>query len=140
MSFSIEGTGALTLPSGSTVIVDPATGDRSSLIATMKKFDDEFTALKATNGYTKLPNGLIIQWGWVNVTDDQNVDVTLPIAFPTAFYSAIATPQSTTATTGAGTYSASAFRKNLSTIQVGINIGTSVGMTVAGACWQAIGI
>ena len=37
---------------------------------------------KSTNGYTKLPNGLILQWGAVSVTGGVNgVEVILPIAF-----------------------------------------------------------
>lgn len=106
------------------------------------KLGSGFSTTKAVNGYIKLPEwlgSLIIQWGWANVTDDQNIDVTLPIAFPNTFYSAVATPQSTTATTGSGTFAASAFRKSLSIVQVGMNIGTGVGMTAAGVCWIAIG-
>lgn len=106
------------------------------------KLGSGFSTRKEVNGYIKLPEwlgSLIIQWGWANVTDDQNIDVTLPIAFPNTFYSAVATPQSTTATTGSGTFAASAFRKSLSIVQVGMNIGTGVGMTAAGVCWIAIG-
>lgn len=106
------------------------------------KLGSGFSTTKAVNGYIKLPEwlgSLIIQWGWANVADDQNIDVTLPIAFPNTFYSAVATPQSTTATTGSGTFSASAFRKSLSIVQVGMNIGTGVGSTAAGVCWIAIG-
>ncbi len=84
MSFSVKGTGALTLPSGSTVIVDPATGDRSSAIATMKKFDDEFAIGKSTNGWSKLPNGEIHQWGTFAVAATGSY-VPLLVAFPNAF-------------------------------------------------------
>lgn len=42
-----------------------------------------FANSKATNGYTKLPNGLIIQWGALGVqTANAQVTVTFPITFP----------------------------------------------------------
>lgn len=48
----------------------------------------------STNGYQKLPGGLILQWGRVNTTATggtaSNVDVTFPIAFASAFYTASA--------------------------------------------------
>ena len=124
----------------SLAIVNALANDLTAV--TPLKLGSGFSTTKAVNGYIKLPEwlgSLIIQWGWANVTDDQNIDVTLPIAFPNTFYSAVATPQSTTATTGSGTFSASAFRKSLSIVQVGMNIGTGVGMTAAGVCWIAIG-
>ena len=43
----------------------------------------DFTSSKATNGYQKLPSGLIIQWGHINTgTSNSNISVTFPIAFP----------------------------------------------------------
>ena len=47
----------------------------------------EFTNLKAENGYQRLPNGLILQWG--KLTSDRYLgestqSITFPIAFPTA--------------------------------------------------------
>ncbi len=53
----------------------------------------DFTSSKATNGYQKLPSGLIIQWGrnLYNSSDGSSgTAVTLPIAFPTAFIGATA--------------------------------------------------
>lgn len=43
----------------------------------------EFTQSLATNGYTKLPNGLILQWGSRPIGTG-NVSVTFPLTFPTA--------------------------------------------------------
>ena len=45
-----------------------------------------FLSSNVQNGYTKLPNGLIIQWGVdTNVSQGENIKPTLfPIAFPTA--------------------------------------------------------
>ena len=61
---------------------------------TKQKSDDKFTQFShflssnAQNGYTKLPNGLIIQWGVdTNVSQGENIKPTLfPIAFPTACF------------------------------------------------------
>lgn len=40
----------------------------------------DFTASLAGNGYTKLPNGLILQWGLVSMPPNSSATVTLPIA------------------------------------------------------------
>ena len=61
---------------------------------TKAESDDKFTQFShflssnAQNGYTKLPNGLIIQWGVdTNVSQGENIRPTLfPIAFPTACF------------------------------------------------------
>ncbi len=50
--------------------------------------------LLSTNGYQKLPGGLIIQWGIANVAANTLSIVTMPIAFPTQFFSAFATYKS----------------------------------------------
>lgn len=47
-----------------------------------------FAMLTSTNGYQKLPSGLIIQWGGAN-TVAGSVTVTLPIAFPNAVFQAV---------------------------------------------------
>lgn len=53
--------------------------------------DADFAKSLAANGYTKLPNGLIIQWGSASVaTRSNNVKINLPIAFPNAALFAIA--------------------------------------------------
>lgn len=49
-------------------------------------FDGSMTA----NGYQRLPNGLILQWGNVSIGTDTSVTVTFPIAFPTACVSGFA--------------------------------------------------
>jgi len=56
----------------------------------------DFTNSKNTNGYTKLPNGIIIQWGKINGTSDGGyigVDVTFPVAFPNTVLSIQVTPK-----------------------------------------------
>jgi hypothetical protein len=40
----------------------------------------------AANGYTFLPNGLILQWGWVAANATAG-NITFPVAFPTAVFS-----------------------------------------------------
>jgi len=69
----------------------PTAGDNSTKIATT-----EFVALQwanqslASNGYQKLPGGLIMQWGraFTNIAPGSTLDITFPIAFPSdVFYS-----------------------------------------------------
>ena len=46
----------------------------------------------ATNGYQKLPSGLIIQWGIAGIVgDDSQITTTFPIAFPTSCFVVLAT-------------------------------------------------
>ena len=52
------------------------------------KLREAFANLKAANGYQKLPNGMIIQWGGATFRETTGVTgevITLPIAFPNAF-------------------------------------------------------
>jgi len=51
------------------------------------------TASKTANGYTYLPNGLIIQWG--RVVANSTSSVTFPTSFPTACLSVTLTGNST---------------------------------------------
>lgn len=44
----------------------------------------DFTSSKATNGYQKLPSGLIVQWGTVTLTATTTTGVSFPISFPNA--------------------------------------------------------
>lgn len=39
---------------------------------------------KTTNGYVKLPGGLILQWGTGNTGGSSAISVTFPVAFPNA--------------------------------------------------------
>jgi len=61
---------------------NPATGTRSTAIATMQKFAEEFVVSLAASGYQKLPSGLIIQWGYVLVPASSTLTVAFPISFP----------------------------------------------------------
>ena len=58
----------------------------------LKKDDDAFSSSKSENGYTRLPNGLIIQWGLALVEKGDNTVPTLfPIAFPNKCLNVVAT-------------------------------------------------
>lgn len=61
----------------------PASGTRSTAIATMQNFANEFGSSLAPSGWQRLPSGLIMQWGVTGATGTY----TFPIAFPTAFLS-----------------------------------------------------
>lgn len=82
----------MTLPSGSTMASSPAVGDRSTALATMAMFGDEFAHSKTGSGYTKLPNGLILQWGYYSNSSlplpagglYSSPNQNFPIPFPTA--------------------------------------------------------
>ena len=51
------------------------------------------TSGKTANGYIKLPDGLIIQWGrGASVSGETTAETTFPIAFPTACLRVIASP------------------------------------------------
>lgn len=118
-------------------------GTDDATFVTPKKLRAGFSISLAANGYVMFPTwlgGLIVQWGWANVGDDAIVAVPLPMAFPSTFFAAFATPQSPNAVTGSGNLSATAHRTNLSTITVGMNVGTGSGFTVAGVSWWALGV
>lgn len=57
---------------------------------------------KATNGYTKLPNGIILQWGYQARGTVGEVTVTFPTAFPAACVSITTNKANTSSTTGLG--------------------------------------
>lgn len=46
-------------------------------------FLDAFAFSKNVNGYTKLPNGFILQWGEVFIGNGATANLTFPIVFPT---------------------------------------------------------
>lgn len=50
---------------------------------------DSFKFSLASNGYQRLPSGLIVQWGSVQGNASAPVVVTLPIAWPTGYFSII---------------------------------------------------
>ncbi len=59
------------------------------------------TSSISTSGYSRLPNGLLLQWGTVFVNQDSSASVTFPVAFA-ALYNISITAQSSLSTAGAG--------------------------------------
>ncbi|UHH28285.1 hypothetical protein LUW10_20725 [Pseudomonas veronii] len=109
---------------------------------TAKKLKFGFASLFAANGYLKFPDwlgGFIIQWGNAGIGDDTIVDVTLPISFPNSFFAAIATAQINVAVTGANTLSATAYKRSLSVVSIGMNQGTTVVPATSGVDYICIG-
>jgi hypothetical protein len=65
---------------------------------TIINLTDDFVANKSSNGYQKLPNGLIIQWGSTSLTPTTvggavSTTVNFPITFPTYCQSIVCTPR-----------------------------------------------
>jgi hypothetical protein len=57
-----------------------------SAVSSVKLLSTDWTRSISTNGYQKLPGGLIIQWG---SNSSSSASVTFPIAFPTALLQVI---------------------------------------------------
>jgi hypothetical protein len=69
-----------------------AVGGSAQLYAASKEFGSSL----ATNGYQKLPSGLIVQWGTIGTSSTADVAVTFPISFPTAAVAISINPNATT--------------------------------------------
>ena len=79
-----------------------------------------FNALRDTNGYQKLPGGLIIQWGNTGEgLSDQFKNITLPITYPNAHLCAMATASKNGAVGGSSVISAHAYPTSTSQISLG---------------------
>jgi hypothetical protein len=104
--------------------------DGTSWVAT----NNDFTNSKTTNGYQKLPSGLIIQWGTsASVGDGSYATVTFPIAFPTACLNASATNSSSAGGNVGGTTISNI---TTTTMRVGHYNG---GLNSSPIFWMAIG-
>ncbi|MCF0149590.1 MAG: hypothetical protein HUJ77_14490 [Clostridium sp.] len=58
---------------------------------------------KGSSGYTKLPNGIVIEWGVVeNATSGVNTSITFPIEFPNTIFTMSASISGTTVSTQLG--------------------------------------
>ena len=106
-----------------------AANPTTALQAATKQYVDG-TSLSASPGYTKLPNGLIIQWGRYFNYGAFNT-VTLPISFPTAVLWVIG--QTDVISTSVDNYSTSAGKNGTSLSSI---LVTDDG---AGCYWMAIG-
>jgi hypothetical protein len=70
--------------------------DGSNWIQTARRLELDFRSSKSQNGYTYLPNGLILQWGVaINVGGNSTQSVTLPITYPNAIWMTQATAGTT---------------------------------------------
>jgi hypothetical protein len=58
----------------------------------------QFAGTKATNGYQRLPGGLILQWATGNASNGAGASNNFPIAFPTACLAIVSTHQGTDGT------------------------------------------
>jgi hypothetical protein len=74
------------LPASSTLILASESGISWNVIGGSAQLTTSplFGSSKVTNGYQKLPSGLIMQWGVGSTAADGLIAVTFPIAFPTA--------------------------------------------------------
>lgn len=59
---------------------------QAAITAALAAASSGFTQSFAANGYTKMPNGLILQWGKATPGSSVSYAVTFPIAFTTAAY------------------------------------------------------
>ena len=137
MSIVLQG-----LTSGSITLQEPAIAGSNTIslpastgtVALTENFTGSNVSL-TTNGYQKLPSGVIMQWGIQNsIPADGGVDVTFPIAFPTAVGSITAT------FTGSGIDSSPDFSvhtRNVST--TGFRLSNADQNASRNAYWFAIG-
>jgi hypothetical protein len=98
-----------------------------------------FVPLAAQNGYTFLPGGLVLQWGFETrvPSSDQSGTVTLPIPFKNNFFNVMVSISNSANTTANGTASARITALNLTTFSVSTKyLG---GPNFNGFYWMAIG-
>jgi len=125
-------TGTPSLPTG-TIAVTQTAGDNSTKAATTAFTKAEITAMVSganvslsANGYQKLPNGLIIQWGRsATLTNGVAQTLNFPIYFPNICLQASGTVFSTSLS---GTYEVHVSTSN-SQISVYPNLSGNVGQT-----------
>ncbi|KVQ12476.1 gp53-like domain-containing protein [Burkholderia ubonensis] len=82
-----------------------------------------------TNGYQKLPSGLIIQWGAATTNSSGGATVTFPIAFPNQQLGAVASINATLTTGLVSTYNFSKPSMSIGTQSYQTNAGASAAVT-----------
>lgn len=100
-----------------------------------------------TDGYTYLPNGVIMQWGYVALADMTQFDsaegystVTLPKAFPTGFLGGSCTVKTSTPSAGSDCWGQLVGTPTSTQITVQIqNAGSETFNYIDGVYWTAIG-
>jgi hypothetical protein len=97
----------------------------------------QFTSSQSSNGYTKLPNGLIIQW-MIGVTNSSGlVSQAWPIAFPNNLFVAVANYLDGGTATAANIGNISS---NSNATTCAVNVGTAAGAPVTSANVRVIAI
>ena len=99
-----------------------------------------FLASLTSNGYQKLPSGLIIQWGRTSIAPGYK-DVTFPIPFPTALLSINITPNIGSTPSSATMFSSAVGTSGLAGFSCASYFynGASFGMANEALFWIAIG-
>lgn len=121
------------------------TGDIEALTASQVRTmlgaltSSDFTSVKASNGYQRLPSGVIIQWGVFVVAASGKNTITYPMAFPTTSVATLPVTSNnndtiliTTTVTVASRFSFSTFCNYFQNGTLGLGGG-------AGVTWAAIG-
>jgi len=85
--------GNINVSSGDTCIIRAIASDVVELLCYVKASNS--TALKAANGWHRLPSGIIEQWGVYTVNTAGLKTITLPISFTTANYGALVSDSTT---------------------------------------------
>jgi len=81
------GTGVVITSGYGALIVGDGTNIRSSANDIMGQFPAQISG----NGWVKMPNGIILQWGTIYVSGDANTSGSFPTSFPNAVFAAYAT-------------------------------------------------
>ena len=123
-----------TATSGQVLTYNGSTWVANSLLA------PDFTASLSSNGYQKLPSGLIMQWGRIAamvVNDTTWYTITFPVAFPTACLNIQATMDFTNYAIESGTWSPRC--RNLTTTTFQLMVGYDTNSGTIDCFWTAIG-
>ena len=98
-----------------------------------------FTNSKTKNGYTYLPNGLILQWGWQAGGEDWVYTVTLPVTYPNAILNLSTTARSPSFGGGNTDFAAHGDIVSTSTIKVALTSASGAHPATDGVFWTTIG-
>ncbi len=83
MTQVINGDGIQEFKLGTKLDANHGVGVRGTFVATMEAFNTEFAAQKTSNGWQKLPSGIILQWGGF-IANSSGGNIVFPFAFPNA--------------------------------------------------------
>ena len=110
-------------------------------LAASKLTANQFPVLLSENGYQKLSSGLVMQWGKVDIKDDQYLIFSFPIAFPTACLNLTSTLSYNKATDFAGVNGTHNYIISKSQFGVGVssNMSNAAVNGFSGVYWFAIG-